>query len=204
MVATAHHEAGHCIIAALFNDKLFLKCLTIDSSLLKKVNPNYTGGLNLEFYTTPQSHEVEPGDNLILIALGGLCAKTIFKRGKQYVKDNLHLFSGKPNLMEIEGATEDYDLVRKFSLPIANVLQTRQTTVEWSAVRWVFEFLMEDEVWEATKKVAQKLLKNTNKSLVSTEISEFLDEINFQQHLENTKSIHLSKRYPLAIDKMKI
>ncbi len=202
---TAYHEAGHCIVAAIFDHKLYLKALTLDKAFLASHDKTWNGALLIEWYTQPQPHELEPGDHIILVALAGMCAQTLYSKGKNFVVKNRALFPKNPKLMDIDGGSVDYKIAQMYSVPIASNIQgVHNTHIEWSAIRWIYDYLMEPQVWRATKLVAEELLRSPNKSLDSTEIAVFLKEIGFNNYLTANKARLLGQRYPFTYAKFKV
>lgn len=198
-LATAYHEAGHCVVAALFADKLNLKTLSANKAYMKKIDPSYKGGLLLEWINIPSQTDYQSGDHLILISLAGICAKTIYCKGHSYTRKNLSLFKNNPKeLMEIEGAFDDYEIAKTFSRPISQYLNVRKEIIEWSAFRWNFEFLMTSEVWNATIKIAEEIIKHPNQTLNDSEIIATIRKVKLDVYLDSNKDIFLSKRYPLT------
>lgn len=201
----AYHEAGHCIVAAIFADKLYLKQITVNRRVLAQNDQFWNGALLIEWYETPQSHELEPGDHIICVALAGMCAQTLFSKGKKFVRSNRMLFPNKPSLMDTRGADIDYNIAKTYSVPIAsNIAGISSAVIEWSAIRWIYDYLLEDEVWRGTKLLAEQLLRKQNKSLNAEEISEFLDKIGFTDHLLSHRKRYIEARYPFTKIKLRV
>jgi hypothetical protein len=196
-IQTAYHEAGHCIVAAMFLDLLNLKALTINITEIKKINPNWRGGLNFEAKSAPSPTDYNFGDKILLIALAGICSKTVYLKGASYVNDNLSNFKSDSKLLSAEGAIDDYEMAQLYINPISQAFRIRTSYVQWSAFRFVFEFLLIPEVWSAVVYIAEELIKHDNETLLKDEILELLTDIGFVEYFTNNKSAILNKRYPL-------
>lgn len=203
-LATAYHEAGHCVVAAVFSDKLFLKELSVNKEYMSKINTGYTGGLHLEWYNIPDQTDHESADHLILIALAGICAKTLYTKGTSFVNRNIDQFRNNSDLLVADGASDDYEIVESYSKPLAQILNTKKSTIEWSAFRWVFEFLLDSEIWTATKIIAEEIIKHPNQTLNGREIIVIIEKSGLRYILNDRSHNFLSKRYPLSIQNLKI
>lgn len=201
-LATAYHEAGHCVVAAIFADKINLKILSIDPELLKKYHPSYNGGLNIEFINIPNQTDNEPADHLILIALAGMCSKTIFTKGQKFVKDNFETFKNDATQLDSSGASDDYKIVKDYINHLAVRLQIRQDVIQRSAFRWLFNYLMTPEVLSATKLIAEELIRRPSQSLHNGEITDLIKSTGLAAYLTSEKNNLLSKRYPLTKQKL--
>lgn len=133
----------------------------------------------------------------MLIALAGICGRTIHSKGIKYVHGNLSNFSKDSDLMDSRGASDDYSLAQSHSKPIGKNLLTDYRIIEWSGFRWIFEYLMTTEVWEATKFIAEKLVTTKTQSLKGSEIEEVIVGSGLRDFLNQNRSTLLSKRYPL-------
>lgn len=204
LLSRAYHEAAHCSVAAIFTNKLVLKTLTINKKLAKEVNPAYAGGLSMSFKIIPKDNNPEPGDNLILIACAGICGRTIHSKGFEYVRNNISIFHTNDKLMDTRGAEDDYGMMQKYSKPIGNIFSTSYSIIEWSAFRWTYEFLMDERIWEATKKIAEALIKKPDRTFNEVEILDIIEKSGLKNYLDNNKSVFLDKRYPLKPEKFAI
>lgn len=201
-IKTAYHEADHCVIAALFQDKLILKCLTINESEVKKINSNWRGGLNFELNNKLSSTDYELQDKLVLIALAGVCAKTIYIEGNAFVNKNLHNFKYNTKLLSLKGATDDYNLATPLITQISQAYQIEHTYVTWSAFRFVFELFLTSVVWQSIKCIAEELIKHKNKTLLATEINQILNDCGLINFIKISQSKIMMNRYPLCKDSL--
>lgn len=202
-LATAYHEAGHCVVSAIFSDKLTLNTLSINKEYLRSIHPEYNGGLHIEWKELPDENDHESGDNLILIALAGICTKTIHKKGFEFVKHNISKFQNHPDLLESEGAVDDYKIAQMYSKPISVRLQIKHQIIEWSAFCWLFELFLNPEIWDKTKTIAEELVKHKNQTLESEEINDLVESIGLKSLLIKRKGEFLSKRYPMSKETLK-
>lgn len=198
ITATAYHEAGHCIVAYIFFDRIKLNLLTINKEVANQKNKGSNGGLLWEWRNIPNGEDYEAGDYSILISLAGICSKTIFIKGNDFVKDNLGKFRGNHSLLNSEGAVDDYKFTEIYSQPISGYFDIKKYEVEWSAFRWVFEYLLVPEVWKATELLANALLEASTNTLNKQEIETLMEKSGFDEYLQNNKQQLLAKRYPLS------
>lgn len=196
-IQTAYHEAGHCIVAAMFLDLLNLKALTINITEIRKINSAWRGGLNFEAKSAPSPTDYNFGDKILLIALAGICSKTIYLRGANYVKDNLSKFQSDSKLLEAEGAIDDYEMAKQYINPISQAFRIKTSYVQWSAFRFVFEFLLIPKVWDSVVSLAEELIKHDKETLLNAEILQLLTDGGFIEYYSNNKTSILNKRYPL-------
>ena len=198
-LSTAYHEAGHCVVAAIFSDKLKLKVLSVNREKLRSVNSSYNGVLNMEWFAIPDKSDYQSADHLILIALAGICSKTLYTKGSKYVSANMSRFPYRDGLLDSAGGVDDYEIVKDFSIPLSRILQIKRTTIEWSAFRWIFEYLMIDEVWQATRKIAEQLISHNDQHFSEKQIAEIVRSSGLESFLITNKQSLLKKRYPMSI-----
>jgi len=201
-LAIAYHEAGHCVVAAIFTDKINLKMLSINKELMKKNHPSYNGGLDFEFINIPNPSENEPADHLILIALAGMCSKTIFNKGQKYVKKYFETFKNNSTQIDNSGANDDYKIVNDYINPLAVRLQIRKDIIQWSGFRWLFDYLMTPEVLIATKLIAEELIRRPSQSIYNGEITDLINSTGLAAYLLAKKNNIISRRYPLTREKL--
>jgi hypothetical protein len=199
---TAYHEAGHFIVASIFQKTFKLNKISINKKLLRLDNLEFNGGLNLEFIEQPNQTDFEKGDQLILVNLAGICAQTIHTKGQKYVRKNIHNFKNNTDLLNLTGSKEDYNLAQKYSKPIGQYLNVNYTYVEWSAFLWLFKLFLNPIIWNCIKKTAEMLITVKDYTLDSNQISHLLQEIDLNPSIDKIKTDFINKRYPLSKNKL--
>ena len=204
VLRTAYHEAGHGIVAALFSDELELVKLTVNKKALKRENRAYNGVLKVSFFTIPLDNDFVPGDHLTLIALAGTCSRTLFTKGRQQVYDGIETgtYYVNRNAMDITGAHEDWSIAGLQSSRTRQYINVPKDIIIGSGLRWVFNYLMQPEVWKATERLAEELIRRPGLTLDSKQLSRFLQEIGFFRYLSQHGIGLLALRYPLTANSL--
>lgn len=198
-VLTVYHEVGHCAVAALHTDLLVLKNLSANKKYMKNIDPNYTGGLNIEWHTAPLQHEYDKLDKAVSIALAGMCAKTIFAEGRKKISENMDFYIQNPNRnMRIDGAYDDYEMAKHFIAPIMQNFQIKLSHIIATSLKFTFEFLLKEEVWDSVEKIAQTLYSHSGQTFTQDEISEQIEKSGLGEFIKNNKTQVLSVRYPIT------
>lgn len=198
LIATAFHEAGHCIIAALFEDKLFLKQISINKDFMRSIKAKTVGGLLIEFHEDLDPNDFASIDHLILISLAGICAKTIHVKGKKFVLKNRDNFSSYPKQMILEGATDDYEIATTMSKRISYKYKIQSSYIQWSAFKWLYDFFLLDSIWQATTIVANEVMRHPDKSLNHEELEQLFKQKGVLDLIKYSKDEHLKLRYPIT------
>ena len=203
-IRIAYHEAGHAVIAELFSEKLFMNFITINEEVSRQFHESHRGGLAIEFFTQPSSQDYEVADNIILIALAGMCAQTIYKKGKDFVKDNLGNFHNNMNLLVYDGCGGDKAEWDKQAKELSEVYtQVAAGRILLTAVRFVFEYFLNENVWKAIDSLAKDLIASPNEYLTDKEIKDSFTKIEFDKVLAEHRDAFLQKRYPLRFETFK-
>lgn len=180
-LATAYHEAGHYIISVLFKDKLYLNRLSANKNTdIELANGNY-GSLHLEYYVVPKNNDLESADNLILISVGGICSRTIFTKGKEYVKKFLDDFSYDYSKIDVTGASVDLYWAKKYSKIIRSNLTIDYNRVLWSGIKWTLEFMLLDDIFNAINNIVKEILDTPEKTLNEEELVKLYNKLNLEK-----------------------
>lgn len=200
MLRTAYHEAGHGIVAALFAHELALVQITANKKALNRAGKRFNGALQVEFHVLPQPSDFEAGDHLTLIALAGTCSRTLYTRGQAAVHDGINNMTYYVNrdAMDITGAHEDWAIASSQSTRTQRYVNAPKDVILNSGVRWVFNYLMQPRVWDATERLAEEIIRRPGLTLGSEQISRFLKKIGFAGYLAHHSQGLLSMRYPLS------
>lgn len=193
----AYHEAGHFIIASLF-DNIKLNSLTIDKDYASKHDPNYNGALDMSFVVVPEPTDFESADNLLLIALASICAQTIYSKGQKYVSENFSKFRNDSNLLDKEGASGDMEIHNQYFEHIAQNYRIEKSHYTWSLFHWLFVTMNEPIIWDAIKLLAEHLYSSSNQALKNSAIENFMNSSNLTHNLALVRDKCLSTRYPLS------
>lgn len=202
LLRNAYHEAGHYVLALLFYDILELEELTINKEKVKAINKGWAGALHLIWHKKPANNDINAGDHMILIALAGICARTIFIQGREYVIKNYSKFKNNPKLMDTTGAGDDYEIVQKFTKPISLTIGTLHQQIEWSGFFFVYMYFLDKYVLAFVQKIAEELIRSADRTLTNTELIKLAQEIGFIAWIDQNRSKILQPRYPL--DKKKL
>ncbi|WP_345237602.1 hypothetical protein [Hymenobacter saemangeumensis] len=204
VLSTAYHEAGHGIVAALFAQELELVKLTVNRKALKRENRAYNGALHVSFFTKPLDTDFEAGDHLTLIALAGTCSRTLYTRGQEAVYDGITnmTFYVNRDAMDRTGAHEDWSIASLQSTRTQGYINAPKDVILNSGVRWVFNYLMQPDVWRATERLAEEIIRRPGLTLSNNQISRFLNKIGFTSYLAQHSKGLLSMRYPLSVNSL--
>ncbi len=198
----AYHEAGHSILAFLFDDIFEYNILTINKKEAAKYNEKFKGGLNFNWIFVPKPDDYNASDKLALISLGGICSRTIFSKGQKFVIENKTNFSKNSKLLDRTGASDDYDVAINCCDHSCFYLQVRRDIVLWSAFNKIFDFFLLPEIWNLIVKIAEHLIKTPKQTLYQSEIYEFIEMSGIKNTLNTYKENFILSRYPLERNKL--
>ncbi len=197
-ISRAYHEAGHGIVAELFNDLIELKLLTINEKAAKKYDDKSNGGLSMKLKYNPKNDDYENGDKISLVALAGICSRTLYLKGRNYVIENRFKFPNNPNLVDFDGSSEDLKIAEYNNKRTSLSLKIKTSYIMWSAMIVLFDFFFNPEIYTQIKLLAEKLLLTKGQTLEQKELEIFMQQSGIREKLKKYKKEFYETRYPLT------
>ncbi len=191
------HEAGHIVLAKLFEDDFIIKSMTLNPQ-------NYEKSIDISAWRagTQISARVKPltpinADKLVVIMWGGLCSQNICAIGVDKMNSKLiaDLSFYWKQKMDQEGFGGDYE----FSLPDLKTLAVlkgmTQDDFELAIIHFILTYQSRIEVWNIIEDLANHLLSKNDQYLSGNEIEQLFERTGFNDFLEKNKKSIISERY---------
>jgi hypothetical protein len=195
------HEAGHAVLAKLFENEFTIKSITLDPQLYAN-NMNvagWRGGIHISAKGKPKS--VENPDKLVVIMWGGLCSQNICIIGlgnlNTQVINRMSVFWKQE--LDQEGCEGDFE----FTSPKIRALSIRrgipQSEYELSIVNFILQFQSRPEVWKAIEALSEKILQKDNLTIDSNEIEFCFKASGLHDFIVRNRNSIISERYNLIM-----
>lgn len=191
---TCIHEAGHYIVARMFPKSVRINNLSANKNSLP-------GDMNGALHITRIGNSLTVFDNLMLAVSAGPAASTLQLRGAAYVKANLRRFPTDATGMDLEGAGGDMDIIRETRAIIADLWDFTNEShvyIQWNGFQFVFQFLMDNTVWNAVELLGKALYKEKNYQLTPANAEKLLKKHGLKKKLDAINKQFIARRYPLT------
>ena len=186
-------EAAHYIMALNFQQEFEL--LYVDFTA--KPNGNGMVGLKL-IRDARQTMHPKIYDHLALINISSVCAATIYKHGKEKVRNEKNNFPVDATMMVTEGCMDDYQRFKKHLLPVSRQFLLRPVHTQWNTILKAFDYFLMDGVWEAVLFTAGLIVKYKKSGGIShAQLLDGLSDKDFYPILCASMENFLAQRYPL-------
>lgn len=198
---TAHHEAGHMVMAYLFSSHLTFNWLSINKKIIRnRVNTRDHGMFNFEWNIVPQPTDIEAADITTLIALSGMCAQTVYKNSGPLSPGQIQLFSSQPSYLDRTGGIVDYDEAKARIGQMAVTIRYANLYIQKNCIAYCLSYFSRPEIWKATSFMAKESLKAKNQTLEQSDLALFAKASGLSQYLINNANVLLNGRHPITIN----
>jgi hypothetical protein len=194
---TCIHEAGHYMVAWLFPETLQISELNVNKLSLPD---KWNGGLAMTNQATKITAAVI--DKFLLTACGGMVANTIQTYGQAYVENHIAQFPYQHKLLDAEGGTDDYEMMKTYADDLASSNGLDRARVIWNAFQTIFIYMMQPAIWQAVTVIAKAASEHRELRMSNKEIGRLLRRKVGRKKLEEARAAFLTNRYPLSKNKI--
>lgn len=197
---TAHHEAGHMVMACLFSSHFTFNWLSINKQIIQsRVNTSDHGMFNYDWNIVPQPIDIEAADITTLIALSGMCAQTVYKNSGPLSSQQIQLFSSQPSYLDRTGGLVDYNEAKARIGQMAVTIRYANLHIQKNCIAYCLSYFSIPEIWNATTLIAKESLKAKNQTLEQNDLTAFANSSGLSQYLINNANSLLNGRHPITI-----
>lgn len=201
-ISSAHHEAGHCVMAFLFNDCYTSETITINPLSAQSVNNNFLGAIRIISKHKASTYSTLHHEILILSA--GVCSQVLYNEGLEYVNKNFIKLPINLELLFNEGGRDDREKIKVNLKYLSNKFNISEEIIWGNAVLWTFKFFKKEIVWKTIQYISEKLIERKDLTLHKNEIENIIEKSGLKKYLEKNRIPIIKEIYPLSKESLLI
>lgn len=202
LISSAHHEAGHCVMAFLFNDCYTSETITINPIFAQSVNNNFSGAFKIISKHIASTHNTLHHEVLILSA--GVCSQILYNEGLEYVNRNFIKLPINLELLFNEGGRDDREKIKLNLKYLSDEFNISEEIIWGNAVLWTFKFFKKEIVWKTIQYISEKLIEKKGLTLNKNEIENIIKKSGLKKYLEKNRIPIREEIYPLSKESLLI
>ena len=180
------HECCHAIVARLFRQRLSIEELVVNTRLLKQSQD--LGALNVN---GPLLDDEQDFAALAITLLAGVVGENVYLMGTDAIGEKKEEIIADNTMMDWLFAGGDIVMFWNTAFGFSIEFQIDQNKLKEFCLRFLIDFLSQDEVWYTVEKLCDELLKKDDLKLNENELECIFRQIGLDAILDNKREEYL-------------